>query len=381
MLDLVGIKVLCPYKVDADEVANYLFAQTDRVRVIEHDPQQGWRDDPRGYRGYNFTVYPAVGRRYELSGLCCEVQIKTLIQEAWDAMTHDLTYKRADAIPEVFMNGFAALNDTLKGAEGVGEIFRTQVEGYFAEFIKHRHAAAQRFFGDAVPQLQILRTKYPDLAIPELTHGALPDETAFTSESIAAINEALRREQQEGGVDRNHCRVATLVALCSRAPGQVAYAVRLVNDLLMISPSTARDEMLRASVLWALGRFAGAVESAERAMKKPERRPGSNDENDFCYFVSDAEVFHAFVPTAAKAMALEMATRLAEGDPPSRDTAGFTLIVLGRDHAAVRDGMSLVEAAYSDALGGDDRTQALAQAFCDRHLKLGQQRLDGKAWW
>lgn len=377
--DLVGVKILCPFRADAEEVAKYLFAQTDRIRVVESDIKAGRRDDPEGYRGFNFTVYPAMGRRFELTSLYCELQIKTLIEEAWDAMTHDLTYKRKQAISPGLLSMFTALSTTLKGADQQGEAIKGEIEDFFAQFTEHRHAAAVQFFTVAINALNGLRDRNEDLAIPELADDPTLDEDTFSPDVIAAINEALRRDIVGQGLRRDHCRIATLVALCSQAPGEVAYAVRLASDLVMKSPRSAGGEIFRASILWALGRFDISVESAELALSKSI----DGDENaDFCYFVADAKVFHAFIPAETEARALELAQNLVvEQTPAAQDTAGFVLIVFGPDDETVQCGIRLVNEALSGSKTLDAQAQKLAKVFCARHLKLGQLRLDNKAWW
>lgn len=381
--DLVGVKILCPFRTDAEEVAKYLFAQTERIRVIEPNVGAGRRDDPEGYRGFNFSVYPAMGRRFELTSLYCEVQIKTLIEEAWDAMTHDLTYKRREAIPPRLGDMFSALSTTLAGADRTGEAIRGEIEDFFEQFGKHRHVAAVQFFSKAVGPVNELRQRHPDLlAIPALDQDAGVDENAFAPDAVAATNEALRRDISERGLRRDHCRIATLVALCSRAPGEAAYAIRLAGDLVMTSPGSAWDEMLRASVLWALGRFDASVESAERALAQPADEQEDLLPADYCYYVADAKVFHAFVPVETEASALRLAEQLsAHQNPGPQDTAGFVLIVFGPDDETVRRGMKLVEEVSDHARTADGWTQKMASVFCARHLELGQLRLRRRAWW
>lgn len=379
--DLAGVKILCPLGEDAEEVARFLFAQTDRVRIVEPDVRAGRREDPGGYRGFNFTVYPAPGRRFELTSLYCEVQIKTMIQEAWDAMTHDLAYKRKYAIPQILWDQFVVLSKTLAAVEEQGQLIRKQIEAVFAQFTKQRHAAVERFFRSAMESLEALRIEYIDLAIPAPANDARLDEATFTPDAIAAINEALRRDIQAKGLTRDHCRIATLVALCSRSPGQAAYAIRLGNGLVTISGNDAWVEMLRASVLWALGRFDAAVHSAEQALRKPVNENENLLRSDFCYYISDAKVFHAVVPFATASEVLRIAeTLIDDSSPGCWDTAGFALIVFG-DLEAVRRGLELVERAYRAAQGMDAKTKAMAEAFSLRHRELGQARLEDRAWW
>src|SRR5437879_3082521 len=50
-----------------------------------------------GYRGFHFVVglsEPLLVANEDLMGIRCEVQVKTMLEEAWDAKTHDVSYRR-----------------------------------------------------------------------------------------------------------------------------------------------------------------------------------------------------------------------------------------------------------------------------------------------
>lgn len=380
--DLIGIKVLCPFRADSDRVAKFLFHQKDRVQPIEANPAAGRRDEKRGYRGYNFTVFPAMGRRFDLTGLFCEVQIKTMLEESWDAMTHDLTYKREAAIPDELQRAFSILGDNLEAVEGTAGIFREQVEKLFAAVTRHREDAALIFFSGVHTALNELRRQHSLTAVvPEITESTPLNEETFSVDAIAAVNEALRAEMRKG-LTASICKMALFLALCSRVPGQANFALRLANDLVALLPESGKTEMVRASVLWALGRFDACVVAAEGALAKvPEPDPRERM-GDFCYYVSDARVFHTFVPGKTETKVLELAEQLAREEAPGfMDTAGFALIVFGDDDRAVHRGIDLVSRAKATARGGDPALGRLAEVFCDRHLHLADLRLKKEAWW
>ncbi len=109
---------------DKDAVSR-LFDRSRKPKEKARQERQG------GYRGYHFTAYPAPGSTGGWTPLYCEIQIKTIIEEAWDAKTHELVYKRKRAIPE--QQDFADLNKLLGQVEEILDRIGGRVEDRFRE--------------------------------------------------------------------------------------------------------------------------------------------------------------------------------------------------------------------------------------------------------
>jgi hypothetical protein len=129
------------------------------------------------------------------------------------------------------------------------------------------------------------------------------------------------------------------------------------------------------------------VESAERAWAIEKQRAEPDRSLNllctYCYYVSDAKIFFTFVPVKTQEEVLASVETLV-ADPRRGDlldTAGLALIAFGETEADVREGIRLAEKAHREA-GGDTPERHLADAFCQRHIALGQMRLDGRLrWW
>src|SRR6266851_1506563 len=101
--DLVGVKILCPYASDVHSVIDCM-REHSGFKITPITDEEAKRETPEGYRGYHFTVQldgPLLVNDEDLMGLKCEVQIKTMLEEAWDAKTHDVTYKRTNIAPNL----------------------------------------------------------------------------------------------------------------------------------------------------------------------------------------------------------------------------------------------------------------------------------------
>lgn len=382
--DLIGVKILCPYDVDAEYVAKFLFESVETLETIENSVSEGYRDDPEGYRGYHYTAYPSPGLRHDWTSLYCEIQIKTMIQEAWDAMTHDVIYKRKRATPKSTIKQFRIISDGLDNwAESAGELRKTAAE-LWEQPDARRRVAILSLMAQALEPLRKLRAI--NGKIPEISISDLGCDRYFTVEEISQINETIRSEVSDGGATLELCLVATLAALCSDSPAQTDFAIQLTDRYVMGLEDLASAEIFRADMYWAMGRLTGAVEAAERgyAAMVGEGRADKGISNHFCYYVCDAVVSHNFVPTATLIQAKTIADKLADNptDIGDLDTAGFAKIVLGKNNEEVRCGMAMVTKDRKAGLASDDApTQHAIKAFSDRHNYLGNMRLEGKLTW
>ncbi len=380
--DLIGVKILCPYQTDADEVAKFLFERVGTLRTVENSPICGLRSDPGGYRGYNFTVYPSPGSRHDWTSLRCEIQIKTMLQEAWDAMTHDLVYKRSRSIPPQLSKQFAIVSQGLDSWEASAGVLKDSVSELWRQADDHRQVAVLVMMNDAVESLNKLRKINPD--IREILMADLGKNTLFSYDEISQINETIRDEADDGGITYELCYVAALTAICYESPAQTDFAVQLIDRYAMEQGNSADAETRRADVYWALGRFTEAVEAIESARSLED---GDNQfiDSHFCYYVADAHVSLSFVPTETLKQAITIADRFAKNpnNPGDLDTAGFVKIALGENDAEVRAGIEMVNKDLENALAtGDERTKQLATAFSKRHTALGDMRLRGElGWW
>ena len=90
--DIIALTVLCAYPSDVKEVIPWLRKAFD----IKNSDADARRFNPRGHRAYHYIVSArsdVLLAHPELIGVKCEIQIKTLLDEALDAKTHDLTYR------------------------------------------------------------------------------------------------------------------------------------------------------------------------------------------------------------------------------------------------------------------------------------------------
>lgn len=95
--DLVGVRIVCLYEDELDQVAacvraNFdVFDTTDKVRSVENT------ESSFGYKGLHLDMRPPVSAQLQGPApvASIELQIRTVIQDSWSALDHKIKYKKA----------------------------------------------------------------------------------------------------------------------------------------------------------------------------------------------------------------------------------------------------------------------------------------------
>lgn len=116
--DLIGVRIVCPYEKDIQEIGRILIENmclidsTDKSQLIEKT------ENAFGYKGLHLDLKLDETREampeYSIyKDIIFEVQIRTIIQDAWSVLDHKIKYKKS--IPHELkrrINGLAALFET-----------------------------------------------------------------------------------------------------------------------------------------------------------------------------------------------------------------------------------------------------------------------------
>lgn len=153
--DIIAVTVLCPYKSDTEEFIPWLENSFD---IIE----QEYQDNPLGHRGYHYTVTvpdETALAHPDFRDVRCEIQVKTILEEAFDAKSHDLTFKeRSGPVDEELKNQFGVLSSALKGIDEQSEFLKDLIMREERELELRREAATLAYLAkegtmDLVTQL------------------------------------------------------------------------------------------------------------------------------------------------------------------------------------------------------------------------------------
>ncbi|MCX5769312.1 MAG: hypothetical protein NTZ09_03435 [Candidatus Hydrogenedentes bacterium] len=116
--DLAGARVVCLYRDDIEKVAKMITSEF--VVVEDEDKISNLKVDQFGYGARHFLVRlgkASSGARYDdLRSLVCEIQVRTVVQDAWAIIQHHMTYKHDAQVPTQLqrkLNGLAGLFETV----------------------------------------------------------------------------------------------------------------------------------------------------------------------------------------------------------------------------------------------------------------------------
>jgi len=140
--DIIGYTIVVPYPSTISEVCISLDEIIDRGALRSVNPKNsisrnesdvtkirskyGRSFDEKGYFGCHYNL--RTGSLREETSPICEIQIKTLLHDAWGAKTHDLTYKTSSEVDQSLVNGFELLGDSLAKIDQQSDLLRNTIQ-------------------------------------------------------------------------------------------------------------------------------------------------------------------------------------------------------------------------------------------------------------
>lgn len=100
--DFAGLRMLLLFKRDIDKVTDLI---RDNFKIVsEEDTAERLPETQFGYRSIHMVImipddWQKVPSQKEFLGLKAELQIRTLSQHIWAAVSHELQYKREESVP------------------------------------------------------------------------------------------------------------------------------------------------------------------------------------------------------------------------------------------------------------------------------------------
>lgn len=149
--DLAGVRVVCNYESELVEIVEVV-----KSEFQVHEETDKSRDlgvEKMGYHGRHFIV--SFGPRYagvrydKIAALKCEIQVRTILQDAWALISHNLVYKEEATIPQRLHRDLNNVASLLEIAQGVFDTVKEKREAYRQE-IEQRAPDAADFLSQAV---------------------------------------------------------------------------------------------------------------------------------------------------------------------------------------------------------------------------------------
>lgn len=171
--DVAGVRIVHLYHVDQPKILEII---ENEFKIIEHsDKQSLMREDEFGYSAhhYNVKISPKYyGPRYDrIRNLSCELQVRTVLQDAWAIVSHHLQYKNETAVPKPLRRKLNALAGTFEVADHHLDSLRSEREKYKTSIGQQSEKTLSSEELNLDTYLHIIREQYPDLPL-ETTPGA-----------------------------------------------------------------------------------------------------------------------------------------------------------------------------------------------------------------
>ena len=167
--DLAGVRIVFLYKSDLPLIEQIVELEFD---VIEKVDKVGEKETDRfGYGALHYLVRlgsRSSGARYDdLSGLVCEIQIRTVLQDAWAVIAHHLSYKQESDVPKVLQRKLNVFSALFENADDQFDHARAEWETYKKE-VKRKLSSTREFLKEEANLdtfTEFLRWKFPSLKV------------------------------------------------------------------------------------------------------------------------------------------------------------------------------------------------------------------------
>lgn len=98
IFDIAGVRIVCPFEDDVERVIEVL-KESNHIQIIK---EKDYIQKPKesGYRSYHLVVLAHVHLISGNEEVPVEIQVRTLAQDFWASLEHQITYKYKGEVPE-----------------------------------------------------------------------------------------------------------------------------------------------------------------------------------------------------------------------------------------------------------------------------------------
>lgn len=192
--DLLGIRVVCPFLEDVEEIERLLTGRFEVVETVRKAEDHSFREF--GYDSVHLviglspdqleTVLPGTRR-------VCEIQLRTILQDAWAEVEHELIYKSDITLPnQSIRRKLASLNATL----ALSDLTFQELRDYQRQ-IRQRTNDRRASLANRTGLSEALDISLPSEARPERAGQLEPMPLALTNTLEKTMMAALEAHSQD----------------------------------------------------------------------------------------------------------------------------------------------------------------------------------------
>lgn len=163
--DIAGVRLVYLYKSDRLAIERIIESEFKIVEKLDKVDEQ--ESDKFGYGALHYLVKlgrKSSGARYEdVKNLVCEIQIRTVLQDAWAIIDHHLSYKQESDVPKFLKRKLNSVSGLFETADDQFDRIRAEREQY-TEDIKSKLNSRDNFLDQDLNLdtfIEFLKWKFP----------------------------------------------------------------------------------------------------------------------------------------------------------------------------------------------------------------------------
>ena len=379
--DIIGVSVVVYYDSDISNVFYLIKEKCEDYRLSIFKYLSGEETIRYKEYGYHAQHFVLTSLRPSLIGLKCEVQIKTLLHDAWHNKTHDLTYKPPGDLGEEHIKIMESFGESIQAIEIQSEMIRTLVTQDWKEEDDLRHAARvamidwleDRDFGNQ----EITEGYHHILRIIQSERDRIKTCSIVDDLVRSIINNIRSLRALEGGLD---AAWPLMVYVSSIRPDNHLnhMAKEYFRDWLKKEEKLANIALYKSFTYYMIGERLEAIREIDeflRVSHVDDRDHRKLKFNLLYYLIEEASYSSERAADLQKRCdVLIEDIKLRNGtdlpDPAIKDTLGYYNIVFGTTREEIEKGIRLCQAAYAENIGGKHQ----GERFMVLHERIGWRR-------
>jgi putative GTP pyrophosphokinase len=197
---LAGIRIVYLYLSDLPRIEDII--EKEFTTIEKTDKVEKADPDRFGYGALHYLVKLgklSSGARYDdLRDLICEVQVRTVLQDAWALVAHHLSYKQESDVPKELRRKLNALSGLFETADDQFDHLKIERQEYKGRVRKALSQEEDKFLDheinfDNLTEYLTLRLADRGIFSPEDIPDLLSELTEFGYTKLSQIDTALRR--------------------------------------------------------------------------------------------------------------------------------------------------------------------------------------------
>ncbi|GAH61583.1 unnamed protein product, partial [marine sediment metagenome] len=291
-----------------------MFKQTGDFKVKPTSIKEALETKDTGYRGWHFVAEPNISSHLTLMGAKCEIQIKTMLQEAWDAQTHDISYKKEGQIDKGLLDHIKNQSVIFQALDEQSEIIRQLIEHAEEEEREHKSIAAKHYLYTSMSSglFDYCQDKC-GIEFQQYHEDFFP----LSPDKLNKVNKVIESYRNDRGLDRELIMFTAFIALNQGDVKQGEITLSMGRDFVRSNPEDPVAEDSIAGIYWALNRFDEAIKHGEEAIHKALKLGIDSDhyQDNFCYWIAEAVRAQMDVSEYHKAQVLKYSESLSQKYP------------------------------------------------------------------